>query len=497
MRITLIRPRTGNTPDPPLGLMILSACAREAGHTVQIIDPAVDDDTFINEVIAFAPDIIGYSILTTQVSRTRSIHALIRNALPDVITVAGGIHSTALPEWTLRNLDMDYIVRGEGELTFIELLSELEADRDPAGLPGLATLRNDRFVDGPPRAFITDLDRIPLPDRDAVDFRRYLRPPGNIRGKYLRRATSIITSRGCPFGCTFCSSHGVFGRSVRRRSVGHVMLEIDDLIRRYDIDGLWFLDDTLLESPEWLLELCAAMKKTGLPWACQAHVRRADENLFRTMKDSGCHQLEFGVESGSPAVLRRLKKCCTPDDVRRAFAICRKIGLRTLANFMIGVPGETEADAGMSYRLAREIRPDHVVVTFVTPLPGSELFNECIEKGWLPGIPDFKGDWIIRQTENPAVALTMDAETMKRIRKKFDNTFLWVNIREYFLYPEFILDILRHFITHPRRYWQRHQSGNPDRPAASYRRDRLGRIQPRVTRQITRIRFEVSALRRR
>ena len=230
------------------------------------------------------------------------------------------------------------------------------------------------------------------------------------------------------------------------------MKEINLLIKDYDVDGIWFLDDTLLESPEWLTELCAEMKKTGLPWGCQAHVRRADETLFRMMKDSGCLQLEFGVESGSPKVLRRLRKGSTPDDARRAFAICRRVGIRALANFMIGIPDETEDDAEMSFRLARELRPDHVVVTFTTPLPGSDLFDESLEKGWLEGIPDFSDDWIIRQTEEPAVTLSMDAETMKRIRKKFDNAFFWTNIKDYFLYPQFVFDIFLHIIKHPSRY---------------------------------------------
>nr|HPQ41195.1 radical SAM protein [bacterium] len=270
--------------------------------------------------------------------------------------------------------------------------------------------------------------------------------------KYLRRATSIITSRGCPFGCIFCSSHTLFGRCVRRRSVANVMAEIRLLMDRYGVDGIWFLDDTLLENPAWLESLCHAMKETGLPWGCQAHVRRADETLFRMMRDAGCLQLEFGVESGSPRILRRLRKGSSPDDVRRAFAICRRVGMRALANFMIGIPDETEADAEMSFQLAREIRPDHVVVTFTTPLPGSSLFTESLEKGWLDGIPDFSTDWIIRQTETPAVALSMDAETMMRIRKKFDNEFFWTNIRGYFLYPRFLGDILFHILRHPRRY---------------------------------------------
>lgn len=452
MRITLIRPRTGNTPDPPLGLMILSACAKAAGHQVQILDPNPDDSSFIEAMSAFAPDLVGYSVLTTQISRTRTIHTLVKAAFPKIISLAGGIHPTALPQWTLTRLDLDYVVIGEGEITFPELLDALSQGRDPLEVPGIAGFRDGNPVLSPRRQLIEDLDTIPLPDRQSLDFQRYLRPPGNIRGKYLRRATSIITSRGCPFNCIFCSSHDLFGRKVRRRTVPHVMQEIHYLIDHYDIDGLWFLDDTLLESPEWLAELCVEMKKTGLPWGCQAHVRRADESVFRIMKDAGCLQLEFGVESGSPRILRRLRKGSTPDDVRRAFAICRRIGIRALANFMIGVPDETEADAEMSYRLAREIRPDHVVVTFTTPLPGSDLFTESIDKGWLPEIPDFSDDWIIRQTEEPAVTLSMDAATMKRIRKKFDNAFFWTNIREYLLYPQFVLDIALHILRNPRRY---------------------------------------------
>ncbi|MGB3977280.1 MAG: radical SAM protein [bacterium] len=454
MKISLIRPRTGNTPDPPLGLMILSACAKRAGHSIQILDPNPDDNGFLQPLISFNPDIVGLSILTTQISRTRDILSIIKKSLPDCITVAGGIHPTALPEWTLRSLGIDYVVIGEGEITFVELVNMLAAGNDPAGLPGTATMRDNQFIQGEPRPLIDNLDQIPFPDRETLDFKRYLRPPGNIRGKYLRRATSIITSRGCPFGCIFCSSHTLFGRSIRRRSVDNVIEEITFLIDNYNIDGLWFLDDTLLESPEWLENLCERLKPLGLPWACQAHVRRADERLFRLMKDAGCRQVEFGVESGSEKTLRRLRKGSHPDDVRRAFAICKKIGLRTLANFMIGTPGETEQDAELSFKLAKEIKPDHVVITFVTPLPGSALFDESLEKGWLPAVPDFSSDWIIRQTENPAVVLAMDIETIKRIRKKFDNAFFWSNIREYFQHPIFLLEVLIHMIRHPARYWK-------------------------------------------
>ena len=452
MRVTLIRPRTGNTPDPPLGLLILSACIKQDGHAVQILDPGPEDTTVPEQVAAFSPDLVGFSLLTTQVSRGLELQQQIKNRFPQVLTIGGGIHPTALPEWTLRAFEFDFVVLGEGEITFPETLRQLQSGGSLETVPGVAYLQNGRYIETPARELIADLDSIPFPDRNAVNFNHYLRPPGNIRGKLLRRATSMITSRGCPFGCIFCSSHGLFGRRVRRRSVSNIMAEIHQLMDVYRIDGLWFLDDTLLEDPDWLKDLCAGLKSTGLPWGCQAHVRRVSYPLFSMMKDAGCLQVEFGVESGSQRMLNRLRKGSSPDDARHAFSVCKQLGLRTLANFMIGIPEETEKDAEASLALAREIRPDHVVVTFTTPLPGSLLYEEACQKGWIPEEPDFSKRWIIRQTETPAVTLSLDAETMIRIRKKFDNAFFWTNIKDYFQYPGFVWEITRHILTHPRRY---------------------------------------------
>ncbi len=452
MRITLIRPRSGNTPDPPLGLLSLAANLKPHGHDITVLDPDPGDPTVIDQIAASKPDLIGMSLLTTQVARGLTLQERIRDRLPGVVTVGGGIHPTALPEWTLRKFGFDFVVLGEGEITFPEVAEALRSGLSPEEVAGLAFLRDGILVRTARRPLIDPLDSLPFPDREAVRFERYLRPPGNIRGKLLWRATSIISSRGCPFGCIFCSSKELFGSRVRRRSVGHVMAEIELLIRRYRIDGIWFLDDTLLEDRDWLLELCAGMRQTGLAWGCQAHVRRADEGIFREMRRSGCLQLEFGVESGSERMLRRLRKGSDPDDVRRAFAICRKVGLRTLANFMIGIPDETIEDARASLKLAREIRPDHVVVTFTTPLPGSVLFDEALAKGWLPADPDFSERWIIRQTESPAVTISLDAASMQAIRREFDNAFFWRNIRGYFLYPAFLFDVLRDMTRRPGGY---------------------------------------------
>ncbi|MBN2054876.1 B12-binding domain-containing radical SAM protein [bacterium] len=455
MKIVLLNARIGNSPSPPLGILYLAAVLRDAGHTVMALDPDPHRPPPVNELAAFDPDLAGISIMTTQVRRARELATAIREHAPRAVIIGGGIHPTALPEWSLRNLDLDYAVIGEGEHTVVELCRILDSGGDPASVAGIA------FLDAagicrrtPPRQYITDLDELPLPARDLLDFERYLRPPGNIRGVFLRRATAIMCGRGCPFSCTFCASHRIFGRAVRLRSIDNVLDELGHLVRRHAIDGFWLLDDTLLEDHDWTTAFCRRLREKGyhLTWGCQGHVRRIREPVLREMKAAGCVQIEFGVESGSPRILRRLRKGTDPDDIKRAFMIARRVGLRTLANFMIGNPDETEDDLEMTFRLAKVIRPDHVVATFTTPLPGSTLYEEAIARGWIETGEDFSGGWVIRQTENPAVRISLDPSVMKRFRTKFDNHFFLTNHLDYLLQPELVLDIGRAILRNPGPY---------------------------------------------
>lgn len=453
--IALLNSRIENAPSPPLGILYVGAILQRAGYMVKAYDLGPNDQPPLAQLRDFAPDLIGFSLMTTQVQRTRELVAKLKPDHPKAVYVAGGIHATAMPEWTLRNLGFDYVVRGEGELTIQELCACLQRGEDCSQIKGLAYLSPaGAFIQPPPRPPIENLDGLPLPNRELLDFKRYIRPPGNIRGVLLKRATAIMCGRGCPFGCTFCSSHEIFGRRVRIRSVDNVIDELTHLIKHYAIDGFWLLDDTLLEIPDWTYNFCEALIKQNfkLTWGCQAHVRRIDDRLLRLMKLAGLVQVEFGVESGSPKILKRLRKGTTPEDIHRAFSIARKVGVRTLANFMIGNPDETVEDLELTFRLAKSIRPDHVVATFTTPLPGSDLFAEARAKQWITEDEDFSEAWIIRQTVEPMVKISLDAETMKHFRSRFDNHFFVRNHAGYLKSPDLIMDVAKSMVKQPLPY---------------------------------------------
>ncbi len=454
MKITLIRARVSNAPEPPLGILSIATLLNKKGYNVQILDPSPEDVKFFKEIKDFNPDVLGISILTTQYERAKEIAEWAKENLKNVILVGGGIHPTALPKRTLKELGLDAVVIGEGEITFLDLVENLSNRSKWKNIKGLCFKLGDEIIINEPRELIEDLDTIPYPDRSLINFEQYLRPPGNIRGLIFHRATSLISSRGCPYYCTFCSSHTLFGRKIRYRSVDNVIAEIDELVNKYKIDALWFLDDTLMEKPDWTSNLCKEIRRRqyNFKWGCQGHVRKVTKELLQEMKNSGCVQIEFGVESGSPRILKVLKKGTTPDDVKRAFSICRSLGIRTLANFMIGNPEEKVEDLEMSYRLARIIKPDHVVVTFTTPMPGSELYDYCKKIGKLNGKEVFNERWTIRQIDEPIIPLSLSKKEMMRFRAKFDNTFFFTNIKGYLKHPNFVIDVIKSILKNPRAY---------------------------------------------
>lgn len=402
MRISLahVQFHEGNNMFPPLGLLYVAAALRAEGHRVQVLDgdPLLETD-MAARVASFAPELIGLSCLTMTVQRASALAEELRSLLPEVPQMVGGAHATAAPQDALRRLGADVVVVGEGEATAVAVARCLAEGGDPTGLPGTVTARGA----GPPRPLLDTLDDLPLPARDLCDFERYLSPPGLIRGLGGDRHASILAGRGCRYRCTFCASHLQLGRRLRMRSVDSVLAEIDHLVQRYSVRGLYFVDDIFTGDRPWVRSFCEALadRGHGLEWGCQSRIESVDRLTLARMRAAGCVQVDFGVESGSKAVLRGMKKGTSNSRVVKAFDLVHAMGMRTGASFILGSPGESDADIRQTLTLARRIRSDWTVFFFSTPYPGTELWHQLRQQGRLDDLPDYGDAWNNRQARTP------------------------------------------------------------------------------------------------
>jgi radical SAM superfamily enzyme YgiQ (UPF0313 family) len=203
----------------------------------------------------------------------------------------------------------------------LEICERLADDRGLEGVPGVVYKDGDKVVMNPARPLIENLDELPLPARHLLDMDWYLTPPGLVRGAFLWGTLGILASRGCPYSCIFCGSNNKFGRKVRRRSVENVVGEIEQLIQRYSMDGYFFYDGTFTLDIKYVMSFCEALKgrKINLKWGCQVRVNTVSEEMIKAMKETGCIQVDIGMESGSERILKSLKKGTTPEMIQWAF----------------------------------------------------------------------------------------------------------------------------------------------------------------------------------
>ncbi len=398
--------------------MYVASSLRRAGHSVQLLDadPARRPDLGAL-IAAHRPDWVGLSFMTMCWDRAAALAADLRVRLPGVPLVGGGPHPTAAPEQTLAGVGLDAVVVGEGEQTAVELADALARGEAPHTVPGVVTTHGR----GPARAFAEDLDALPFPARDLLGHERYLRPPGLIRGYASSRVASVLAGRGCAFKCSFCESHRQLGTAVRMRSVGNMLSEIDQLVDEDRVRGLYWVDDVFTHHRAWVLELCAALVKRPyrLRWACQARVTAVDGPLLRAMKQAGCVQVDFGVESGSARILRAMHKGIAPRDVIEAFDLAHATGLRTGASFILGSPGETEEDIAETAALAARIRSDWTVFFFSTPYPGTELGDR--EGPWRESWPSWGERWNNRVGPTPIPQGGPPADRVVAARRALQN----------------------------------------------------------------------------
>jgi anaerobic magnesium-protoporphyrin IX monomethyl ester cyclase len=362
------------------GLASLSAAAKAQGFEIDLIDlRALDGWDHFREVLAERkPDVVGVTMMSVDYNPARQVVAIAKEVDPCVTTVIGGPHVTIALEDSLRIPHVDYLVTGEGEVTFPRLLKLIQGGDPPP----------HRVL----RGATPDLDAIPFADRDLflAEWRKWGYDIDSPEVPFVEELpppfATIIAGRGCIYNCAFCKpgEDYLFGKRTRRRSVDNVIQELHMLTDKYHLASFMFHDDCLTEDREWVMEFTDKYIAEGfnLPFFCQT---RADivvkhEDMVARMAKAGLRGYFVGFESGNDRVLKFIRKGTTAEQNRQAARVCRKYGIAVWANYMLGLPTETGEEVMDTVRLVKDIDPDYYSPAFFTPHPGTDLYDYVVEQ---------------------------------------------------------------------------------------------------------------------
>lgn len=357
MKIVLIQPKSFHAWEA-LNIGYLTSYLRFHGfNNITFYSRFFDSDEMIVKGCKDA-DIIGFSCTSPQMKHALHLARTIKNSKNYI--VFGGVHPSALPEDSLKNGWVDAVVVGEGEGAFLDIV---EGNREP-------------IVRHP---YIKNLDDLPFPDRGLIKQERNIRQAHQDNGI---RIASIFASRGCPFKCTFCASHAVWSRKVRYRSADNILDEFEQVVKDLKIGFIKFSDDTFTIKKDLVIEFCEKKikRKINTPWGCNIRADGVDKELLKLMKRAGCKELWIGIESGSPKILRDMKKGIELDTVRCVFKEAAELGFLRRAYMLLGMPKEGPDDIKFSEEIVDEIKPDEVGFTILAPYPGTSYYDPDLHK---------------------------------------------------------------------------------------------------------------------
>ncbi|MFB3889195.1 MAG: radical SAM protein [Candidatus Bathyarchaeia archaeon] len=423
-RVTLVNPPyPAGAPQSlflPLGLGYLAAVLEDNQYEVTVLDLQIQRPTREQLEAEFSrsnADIVGITTSTLTYNPAAEVARAARKVLPNALIVLGGPHVTALPEQTLLTLpEADVVVRGEGERTLLELadLASTGTLQSLGDVDGIAFRKNGQVQRTGDRAFIENLDELPHPAYKHFPLDKYMMAGKN----YL----PIISSRGCPFQCTFCMASKMCGTRFRTRSPEKTVEELEWLRDTHHADVIAFYDDTFTIDKKRAAAICDLIHQRGfdLPWDCRTRVDQINREVLLKLKAANCQLIHFGVESGSQRMLDAMKKRTTVEQNAAAIKLVKEIGISVAISVVVGYPGETEAELKQTFDFIKQTKPDFVYVCQAIPYPGTELLEILHRMGW-----EVSEDWNQFDEQSPVFKNPLlPPERIDALRGKFYDDFL-------------------------------------------------------------------------
>jgi len=338
----------------------------------------------------FNPDVVGITAMTTKIASALKIAEIVKACKPGCYVIMGGAHPTITPGDVLESHAVDFVCSGEGESSFLELINILDKNPNPGSIPvvntrGISYKYDGKVVHNESSDCIDNLDSIPYPARDSLM---------NIEKYSSEDIGMLLTSRGCPYKCSYCY-HPFGGNSVKYRTIDNIIGEIEDIRKDYGTYHFSIKDDSFTVKRSHVIALCEALlsNKIKINWDCTTRVNLVDEELLKLMKKAGCNAIKIGVESGSKRILEDTHKGITQEQIRDAANMFNKLGIFWTGYFMVGLPQETEQDMMKTFEFMEEINPFYAGLGVYNPFPKTELFRLGVEMGILKekiGPEDYK-----------------------------------------------------------------------------------------------------------
>jgi len=352
----------------PYGLACIAGFLKQKNHDIRLIDATYEFDNRFqlkSLILNEQPEFVGISVTTPLLIESLYICNFIKENLPQTRTILGGPHPSALPQETMSHPTVDMVVFGEGEYTLQEILE----GKDPKDIKGLCYRSNGEIKMNPARPLIDDLDSLPFPLFEQLPIDRYGLP-------YMGKSVGIITSRGCPYNCTFCASGVVHGHRSRFRSVDRVLDEISYLKTSFSVNTIIFCDDTFETNIDRVFDFCTKLinRKLNIKWCCTSRANDLTDELLKIMKTSGCKLIHIGIESANQEILDKTGKGINLQKAKETVRRIKMIGLEVYGYFILGLPYETEKTIQETIKFSRDLDFDYAQFSILTPLPGTKVW---------------------------------------------------------------------------------------------------------------------------